>query len=160
MAATGVPPDITLVRRPQSKRGFGLGSQVELTEDLGAYVRAGWNDGRTESFMFTEIDRSVAVGALLKGAGWSRPDDSLGLALYINGLSKPHRDYLAAGGQGFFLGDGRLSYATERILETYYSFSLAKKTALSLGFQRVVHPGYNRDRGPADFLSVRIHAEM
>jgi hypothetical protein len=160
MAATGVPPDITLVRRPQSKRGFGLGSQVELKEDLGAYVRAGWNDGRTESFMFTEIDRSVAVGALLKGAGWSRPDDSLGLALYINGLSKPHRDYLAAGGQGFFLGDGRLSYATERILETYYSFSLAKKTALSLGFQRVVHPGYNRDRGPADFLSVRIHAEM
>ena len=108
----GFPPEITLMRRPQSKRGFGLGSQVELT-------------------------------------------------LYINGLSKPHRDYLAAGGQGFFLGDGRLSYATERILETsYYSFSLVKKTALFLGLQHVVHPGYNRDRGPADFLSLRIHAEI
>jgi high affinity Mn2+ porin len=159
-AMTGVPPDITLVRRPQSKRGFGLSTQVEVAEDLGAYVRAGWNDGHTESFMFTEIDRSVAAGVLLKGRSWGRPDDSVGFACYINGLSKPHRDYLAAGGQGFFLGDGRLSYATERILETFYSFSLAKKTSLSLGFQRIANPGYNRDRGPADFLSIRVHAEI
>jgi high affinity Mn2+ porin len=160
LAVTGVPPDITLVRRPQSKRGFGLSTQVEVAEDLGAYVRAGWNDGRSESFMFTEIDRSLAAGALLKGRRWSRPDDSVGLAVYINGLSKPHRDYLAAGGQGFFLGDGRLNYATERILETFYSFSLAKKTWFSVGFQRIANPGYNRDRGPADFLSLRIHAEI
>jgi hypothetical protein len=160
LAMTGGPPDITLVRRPQSKRGFGLSTQVDVAEELGAYVRAGWNDGRTESFMFTEIDRSVAAGVLLKGGRWNRPDDSVGFAGYINGLSKPHRDYLAAGGQGFFLGDGRLSYATERILETFYSFSLAKKTWLSLGFQRIANPGYNRDRGPADFLSLRIHAEI
>jgi hypothetical protein len=160
LAMTGSPPDITSVRRPQSKRGFGASTQVEVAEDLGAYVRAGWNDGRTESFMFTEIDRSVAAGTLLKGRSWRRPDDSVGLAVYVNGLSKPHRDYLAAGGQGFFLGDGRLSYATERILETYYSFSLAKKTWLSVGFQRIANPGYNRDRGPADFLSLRLHAEI
>lgn len=159
-AASGTAPDLSLVRRPQSKTGFGLGTQVEVREDLGAYVRAGWSDGRTETFMFTEIDRSLAAGVLLKGAGWGRPDDSVGVAGYLNGLSGPHRAYLAAGGTAFFLGDGRLNYAPERIAETFYSLGVAKGAWFSLGYQRVVNPGYNRDRGPANFLGFRVHAEL
>lgn len=159
-AATASAPDLTFVRRPQSKAGFGLGTQVEITDVVGAYARAGWSDGKTETFMFTEIDRSLAAGALVKGGGWGRPRDSVGIAAYLNGLSRPHRDYLAAGGQGFFLGDGRLSYGIERILETFYSFGLMKGAWLSLGYQRIANPGYNRDRGPADFLGFRLHTEI
>lgn len=159
-AATASAPDLSQVRRTQSKSGFGLGTQVEVTEAVGVYLRAGWNDGRTETFMFTEIDRSLAAGALVKGSLWNRPQDSAGVAIYLNGLSGPHRNYLAAGGQGFFLGDGRLNYGNERIAEAYYSLNVAPAAWLSLGAQRVVNPGYNRDRGPANFLGLRLHAEI
>lgn len=159
-AATGTTPDLTLVRHGQSKRGIGIGTQLELTSSVGAYARAGWNDGKTETFMFTEIDRSLAGGLLVKGEAWGRARDSAGVAAYVNGLSRPHRDYLAAGGLGFFLGDGRLNYGEERILEGFYSWGLSKSTSLSLGLQRVANPGYNRDRGPAHFFGFRVHAEI
>src|SRR5438445_12855232 len=97
---------------------------MELREISGAYVRGGVSDGKTETFMFTEIDRSLAAGGLVKGGGWGRPEDTVGVAAYINGLSRPHRDYLAAGGLGFFLGDGRLDFATGRRIEVSYCFVL------------------------------------
>ena len=158
--AISSPPSVADVRRTQSKYGFGLSTQVEVTDDIGAFVRAGWSDGRTETFMFTEIDRSLSVGALVKGTGWGRPEDKFGVAGYINGLSAAHRDYLARGGLGFFLGDGQLNYGTERILEGFYSLGVTKNMALSVGYQRITNPGYNRDRGPVDVLSLRLHAEL
>jgi len=158
--ATGNTPDLTQVRRLQSKSGIGAGAQIELSENVGAYVRAAANDGKTETFAFTEIDRSVAFGALAKGGAWGRANDSAGVALYINGLRAPHRDYLAAGGLGFFLGDGRLNYASEQIFETFYSVGVVKGAWASLGYQRIANPGYNRDRGPANFLGLRLHAEI
>jgi hypothetical protein len=159
-AATASAPDLTLVRRTQSKSGFGLSTQMEVSQDVGAYVRAGWSDGKTETFMFTEIDRSLAAGLQVKGGGWGRAQDTVGVAVYLNGLSRAHRDYLAAGGLGFFLGDGRLNYGAERIAEAYYSLGVARGLAFSLGYQRVENPGYNRDRGPANFLGLRLHAEI
>ncbi len=159
-AATGSAPDLTQVRRLQTKSGIGAGAQVELTENLGAYVRAAMNDGKTETFAFTEIDRSLSFGALARGGAWGRADDSAGMAIYLNGLRAPHRDYLAAGGLGFFLGDGRLNYGSEQIFETFYSLGVVKGAWASLGYQRIANPGYNRDRGPANFLGLRLHAEI
>jgi len=153
-------PDVTQVRHLQSKHGFGLSTQVQVTNDIGAYLRAGWNDGRTETYAFTEIDRSLAGGVLLQGARWGRADDSAGFAAYVNGLSRDHRDYLAAGGLGFFLGDGQLSCSTERIFETFYSFGIARGTSLSGDYQYVANPGYNRDRGPAQVFTLRLHFEI
>lgn len=158
--ASPAAPDLAAVRHAQSKAGAGFETQIALREDIGGYVRAAWNDGKTETFMFTEIDRSLAAGLLAKGARWRRPNDQAGLAFYANGLSRSHRDYLAAGGQGFFLGDGRLNYAAEKILETYYSLGLGKSMAFSVDYQRVQDPGYNRDRGPTSVLSFRLHAEI
>ena len=159
-SATGSTPDLTQVRRLQTKSGLGAGAQVELSENVGAYVRVAQNDGKTETFAFTEIDRSLAFGALAKGGAWGRAGDSAGAALYVNGLRAPHRDYLAAGGLGFFLGDGRLNYGSENIFETFYSLGLVKGAWASLGYQRIVHPGYNRDRGPVNFFGLRLHAEI
>lgn len=156
----GTPPDVGAVRRVQSKKGLGAGTQIELTKDIGAYLRAGWNDGRTETYAFTEIDRSLAAGVLVKGASWGRAEDSFGVAGYRNGLSQAHRDYLAAGGQGFFIGDGRLNYGTERILELFYSVNLLRGTWLTGDFQHVANPGYNRDRGPAQVFNLRAHFEF
>ena len=154
------PPDVTLVRHIQSKVGLGAGAQVELTPDIGAYLRAGWNNGKTETYAFTEIDRSLAGGVLFKGGRWKRDSDSFGAAGYVNGLSPEHRQYLAAGGQGFFLGDGQLSYARERILEVFYCLGMVRGTWLTANFQHVQNPGYNRDRGPAEVYGLRLHAEF
>jgi high affinity Mn2+ porin len=158
--AFSAPPDVALVRRVQPKNGFGVGTQVALTEDLGAYVRAGWNDGKTETYAFTEIDRSLAGGVLVKGSRWGRGDDTVGIGGYVNGLSSAHRDYLAAGGQGFFLGDGRLNYATERILEAFYNVRAFQGAWISVDWQHITHPGYNLDRGPVETYNLRLHFEL
>ena len=78
----------------------------------------------------------------------------------VNGLSSAHRDYLAAGGLGFILGDGRLNYGPETILEVYYQARLAKALFVSLDYQFVDRPGYNRDRGPVSIFGLRVHVEF
>ena len=157
---TGTAPDLTLVRRPQNKYGFGITFQQELVENLGGYVRAGWNNGKTETYMFTEIDRSVAVGALADGKAWGRPRDSAGAAVYWNMLGGSHRRYLELGGLGFFLGDGRLNYGPESTIETFYAFNLFGRLWLSANYQYQTNPGYNRDRGPVSYYGFRIHTDF
>ncbi|HLK58056.1 MAG TPA: carbohydrate porin, partial [Chthonomonadaceae bacterium] len=123
----------------------------------GVFGRLGWNDGTTESYAFTEADRFLSLGGQLSGTHWRRKNDLVGLALAQSDLSAAHKDYLAAGGLGFALGDGRLDYAPERVLEAYYSYQLTKPLALSLDYQYITNPGFNRDRGPVSVVSLRAH---
>ena len=160
---TGATPDITATRRKgRVKYGFGFNFEQPLADEGGTAVfgRAGWDDGRTESFAYTEIDRTVCLGGQLSGKRWRRPDDRLALALVQNDLAGAHKDYLAAGGLGFLLGDGRLRYGPEQIVETYYSLQVLRPLTLSLDYQYINNPGYNRDRGPVSVLSARVHLEL
>ncbi len=166
--ATNTTPDLGLVRRNQLKTGWGLTLEAPLGEDAGVFVRASGNNGKLETYAFTEIDQQLSLGAQFTGARWGRALDRVGVAYAINGLSGSHRDYLAAGGLGFFLGDGKLNYASERVLETYYSWALPAwrmragklESAISVGAQFISNPGYNRDRGPVQTYSVRLHTEF
>jgi high affinity Mn2+ porin len=153
-------PDIMLSRRYRSKVGAGLNWQQEIADDAGVFARVGVNDGRTETWAFTEIDRTVSAGASIKGSRWGRAADTVGVAALANGLSAEHRRYLAAGGYGFIVGDGRLSYRPEEILETYYNWKPAEWLALALDYQYARNPGYNHDRGPVSFFAVRGHVEF
>lgn len=156
-----VNPDITQTRRSDTvKYGVGLNVEQALSPNLGVFGRLGWDDGKTETWMFTEIDRTGQAGAHLRGQRWRRPNDVIGLAGVINGLSPDHRDYLAAGGQGFILGDGKLNAATERMLEAYYAFKFQKMFTLTLDYQFAANPGYNRDRGPVSIWALRLHWEV
>lgn len=158
---TGAAPDINAVRsRVQDKWGVGVGLEQALTPDIGLFARVSQADGQTETDAFTEIDRSLSAGLLLNGAPWQRAGDSLGLGLAVNRLSAARRDYLAAGGISFFIGDGRLRYGAEQVLELFYSLRLAPGVDLSLNGQRITHPGYNADRGPATFVATRLHVEF
>ena len=65
----------------------------------------------------------------------------------INGLSKPHRDFLAAAGLGLLIGDGALNYRNETILETFYAYSINKSVTLTFDYQFIANPAYNADRG-------------
>jgi hypothetical protein len=158
--ASGTTPDVTAVRQPGAvKYGFGLNVEQALADEgaTGVFMRLGWSDGSTESFAFTESDRSLSIGLQLGGVHWNRPDDRVGLAFAVNGLSAPHRDYLAAGGLGFLLGDGKLNYATEQILESYYAWQFCRYAIASADAQLIENPGYNSDRGPVTVLSLRLH---
>jgi hypothetical protein len=168
-ATTGTVPDIAAdAEDGRHKFGFGLNLEQPLADDgdSGIFMRLGWNNGHTESFVFTEVDRLASLGGQLSGARWRRSEDRLGVALLAEGLSSPHRDYLAAGGSGFLLGDGRLDYAREQIFEIYYragwSWRIAQaplRLQLSPDFQYVQNPGFNRDRGPVRFYAIRLHLE-
>jgi high affinity Mn2+ porin len=157
----GGTPDLNAVRAGERvKRGVGINVEQSLNRNVGVFARASWADGKTETYAFTEIDRSVSAGVSLNGAAWSRGADTLGLAFVRNGLSKPHRDYLAAGGLGFFIGDGRINYRPETIVEAFYSWGVAKHAWLSLDWQHIRNPAYNADRGPLNVAGVRLHTEF
>lgn len=153
-------PDVALVRKERVKYGFGINIEQSVAADIGIFGRASWNDGASEAYSFTEIDNSVSTGVAVTGSRWGRDNDMLGLALVQNGLSKAHIDYLSAGGLGFFIGDGRLNYRPEQIMEAYYSFNLVKNTSLMFDLQHFRNPAYNADRGPLMVASVRLHTEF
>lgn len=116
--------------------------------------------GKTPTWVFTEIDRSVSAGISIKGSGWKRPEDNLGIAGVINGISKDHRNFLNAGLYGFIIGDGKLNYGVEATTEIYYQAKLAKTLFVSADYQFVENPAYNKDRGPVHIFAVRAHVEL
>jgi high affinity Mn2+ porin len=157
---SGLAPNIVADDQPgRRKYGFGLNLEQPLADsgETGAFLRAGWNDGRTEDFAFTEVDRHLSGGLQLTGVRWHRAADRIGIAVVAHELSAAHRAYLTAGGKGFLLGDGRLNYGLERILESYYRLQVGRYAEVSCGFQIIDHPGYNRDRGPAALGTLRFN---
>ena len=161
--ATGMAPDISAVRRRGAvKYGFGLNVEQALGDggNTGLFGRLGWSDGSTESFSYAEADRFTSFGGQLSGARWGRPNDVLGMALAQSDLSGSHKAYLAAGGLGLSLGDGRLNYGAEQVAEVYYAYQLSKSASLSLDYQFINTPGYNRDRGPVSLLGLRLHLTL
>jgi len=152
--------DIQATRTYRLKYGFGLNLDQELTSDMGIFSRLGWSEGQHEAWMFADVDWTATLGVAIKGPQWHRPDDTVGLAGIVNGLSRSHQDYFAAGGLGILAGDGALNYGVEEILETYYDFGICKCIHAALDYQFVNHPAMNRDRGPVHVLGVRFHAEL
>ncbi|HEX7253622.1 MAG TPA: carbohydrate porin [Thermoanaerobaculia bacterium] len=158
--ADGGTPDITATRQPgRTKWGFALNFQQEIGPQTGLFLRGSWNDGANEAWAYAEIARSFTVGALRRSVLRKGPLDEAGLALVVNGLSSDHRDYLAAGGYGFMIGDGRLRYGVEQIAELYYKSLVIEHIWLTGDYQFVANPAYNRDRGPVHVFGIRFHAE-
>jgi hypothetical protein len=153
-------PDITEYRKQGTvKYGFGLNAEQELTSLWRIFGRLGWNDGANESYAYTEIDRTAQIGTDVRGKLWHRSQDKAGATFVANGISGDHRRYLALGGYGFILGDGRLNYGLEKIFEIYYTAHVWRGISVAIDDQYITNPGYNRDRGPANVLSFRIHVE-
>jgi high affinity Mn2+ porin len=159
-AATGGMPSTALVRQYTSRGGVSLNIEQQITEQLGAFARAGFANGDIEPYEFTDIDRTVAAGLSLNGKSWGRPDDTVGLAGVVNHISSVHEAYFNAGGLGILVGDGTLPHpGLEQILETYYQLPVSF-FKLTLDYQLIVNPGYNEDRGPASVISARLHAQF
>jgi len=143
----------------RSKYGFGINLEQEIHKDIGAFARLGWSDGRNQVWEFTDVDRTASMGISLKGEAWGQPADTLGIASVFNGITAVHRQFLANGGVGITVGDGKLDYGVEQIVEAYYSHATRWHVSVSPDFQLVVNPAYNRARGPAFIYALRLHWE-
>jgi len=148
------------IRHVNPKYGFYANLEQQVAKDIGVFARASWNDGQNEILSFTDIDRSLAGGVSIKGSYWGRPNDTVGVGGAINGLSAAHRDYHAAGGIGLLIGDGRLNYRPEQILEAYYAYQVTKNFTVTADYQFMAYPAYNADRGPVSIFSCRLHGEF
>jgi high affinity Mn2+ porin len=159
--ANGVPPDPAPVRRYGKRDGIFLNAEQQLTADIGVFARLGDAGGNTETYEFTDIDRTASLGMSVRGARWHRPEDTVALAGVVNAISRDRRQYLAAGGLGILVGDGRLPHAGhESIVESYYRLEIVPAVHATLDYQWVGNPAYNRDRGPVSIFAVRIHVEL
>jgi len=142
------------------KFGLGLNAEQELSNSIHGFLRLGWNDGKTASWAFAEIDNTISAGIGIDGKGWNRVSDKIGIALLSNGISSGHRNFLNAGGYGFMIGDGKLpNYSRENIAELFYQLMIFQHIWLSADYQLVAHPAYNHDRGPVSIFAARVHVE-
>jgi high affinity Mn2+ porin len=160
---TGESVDQALVaaRGFRDRRGVSLSLEQQLSSDLGMFARAGKAGGNIEAYEFTDIDRTVSVGLSLKGRGWGRADDTVGLAAIDNGISADRERFLNAGGLGILVGDGQLPHpGAEQILETYYRWPVPQWAQLTLDYQYITNPAYNSDRGPVSIVALRVHAQF
>jgi len=154
-------PDITAhPLQTTIKYGFGLNFEQPLTNWLGVFGRWGWNEGQHESYAYTEVDQTWQIGVGGNGGRWGRRNDHVGLVFVSDGISRAHANYLADGGLGFLLGDGKLNYGRENVLESYYTVHLWRGVFPAVGLQYMVNPGYNRDRGPVIVPTLRLHVDF
>jgi high affinity Mn2+ porin len=159
--ATDTTPGPAAVRQYRSRTGIGVSLEQPISSDLGVFARVGKGDGNTEVYEFTDIDRTVALGASLRGTRWQRPSDTVGVALVDNGISAVREQYLNLGGLGILVGDGKLPHpGAEQILETYYSLGTLSWLHVTADYQWVKNPAYNTDRGPVSIFGLRIHAQF
>ncbi len=154
-------PDITQYREQgRVKYGFGLNVEQPLTSQWRAFGRLGWNDGATESFAYTEVDRTALLSAPISSASYgigaatrsARPSLRMESPAIIANI-------LQLGGLGFILGDGGLTYGLEKIFETYYTAHIWRGVSFAADWQHITNPGYNEVRGPVSVVSFRIHIE-
>ncbi len=161
LASPASPPDVTATREQErTKAGVAASANQDLGSGLSAFLRLSWSDGKNETWAFTEVDRSIAGGVVQTGKRWGRPSDEAGLGLVVSGLSDQHRRYLAAGGYGFIIGDGALSYAQEILAEVYDRAALTREISVGVNYQPILNPAFNRDRGPIQVFTGRLRVEL
>ena len=148
------------VRAYRLRPGVSLNLEQQVSETVGVFARAGWSNGWVEPWDNTDIDRTVSGGVSINGKNWGRSNDTIGVAGVINGLAPIHAAYFEAGGTGIVIGDGRLNYGLEQIVEAYYSYVITPSMKVSVDYQFVVNPGYNADRGPVNVFAGRFHTEF
>lgn len=150
------------------KWGFFINLEQPIADDgkTGLFLRAGFNNGQTEDFAYTDVDRDIAGGISINGIHWGRAKDQFGIGLAINGLSNTHKKYLESGtinepSSSFFVGsgpNGEFNYGYEYIMETYYKIQLNNYISISPDAQYIKNPGYDKNRGPLWVYGVRLNA--
>jgi hypothetical protein len=157
---TAVPEITDHAPKPTVKYGISGNFDQEVSNNGRIWGQFGWNEGQHESYAYTEIDQTIAIGGDYAMGKFGRLNDKVGITFVTNAIKKDHQNYLKLGGLGFLLGDGNLNYAREDIVEAYYNYHVWKGLYYAFDEQYIAHPGYNKDRGPVMVESVRMHIDF
>ena len=159
-SANGVTGGIDDTHALRNTWGLGLNVDQEVTKNIGVFSRIGRNSGQNSGFEFTDTNWTATFGTSIKGEKWKQPDDVIGAAFIISGISKANQVYHAEGGIGILTGDGALNYGPEKNLELYYDHQFSKYFHAAFDYQFVDDPAYNKDRGPVPAIfAIRLHYE-
>ena len=153
-------PDLCWARKPNIKMGIGINMEQAITDDIGVFFRGMYSDGQTEVYSYTSSDQSLSFGAAMKGLRWGREKDSLGIGYAESWISKQHAAYLDMGGIDGFIGDGKINYKPEQVVNIYYQWHVISSSWLSFDYQHLANPAYNADRGPVNIYGARVHFEF
>jgi hypothetical protein len=153
-------PDLCWARKPNVKMGIGINMEQAITEDIGLFFRGMVSDGKTEVYSYTSADQSLSFGAVMKGLRWGREKDAVGLGYAQSWISKTHAAYLNMGGIDGFIGDGKINYKPEQVVDIYYQWHVVRSAWLSVDYQHLANPAYNADRGPINIYGARVHFEF
>jgi len=153
-------PDLCWARKPNIKMGIGINFEQQVAEDIGLFFRGMYSDGKTEVYSYTSNDRSLSLGALMKGSRWGRERDMVGIGYALGWISKEHAKYLNLGGIDGFIGDGRINQAVESVIDIFYSFNVASSLWFTADYQHIENPAYNADRGPVNIYAIKGHFEF
>ncbi len=153
-------PDLCWARKSNIKMGVGLNMEQSITQDIGLFFRGMYSDGKTEVYSYTSSDRSISFGSAIKGQRWGRQKDTVGLGYAQSWISKNHVNYLNMGGIDGFIGDGKINYKPEQVLDIYYQWHVIKSTWLTFDYQYLANPAFNADRGPVNIYNARVHFEL
>jgi len=119
--------------------GFGISFDQELTDELGAFLRYGWQDPDVyingDSF---SLEHAWSTGIQLKGNMWNREGDALGIAV---GQISPSDKYKDAG--------TNLNAKDEGHLEIYYNYVMNEHLTLTPDLQIIWNP-YGKDASNGD----------
>jgi hypothetical protein len=159
-SANNGAPDLCFVRKANDKQGIGINLEQSLHPNVGVFLRAMYADGKTEVFSYTSADRSLSFGSLINGDLWGRKKDSVGIGYGISGISPSHVAYLNMGGIDGFIGDGRIRYRPEQVVDIFYKVNLISSAWATFDYQHIANPAFNADRGPVDVFGVRAHFEF
>ena len=148
------------MRKANDKMGIGINLEQALHEHVGVFLRAMYSDGKTEVFSYTSADHSLSLGALINGGLWERNKDAIGIGYGMSGISPSHIAYLNMGGIDGFIGDGKINYSSEQVVDIFYKLNLISSAWVTFDYQHIANPAFNADRGPVDVYGVRAHFEF
>ena len=160
LKANGPGADLSSARAFRRKYGFGLNWEQKITDDVGVFSRLGWNNGQVQGWMYNDSNWTASLGTSVKGTSWRRTNDTIGLAYVESGASRSNQEFLEAGGADILDGDGALTYGSEKVMEAYYNFAIWKSIHVTLDYEFVDNPSFNRDRGPVSVFGIRFHGQF
>ena len=123
-------------------------------------ARAG-TTARTRSCRSPTSTAACRAALSIKGSHWGRPTTRSASAAPSTACPARTATSSPPAALGLLIGDGRLNYRPERILETYYAYRDRQELyGRPPTINSSPNPAYNADRGPVSIFSGRLHGEF
>ena len=137
-----------------TKLGVGLNIQQQVTDGVGMFVRAGWDN---KSMDFNDITQGINGGFVFSGKLWGRPLDEFGIAAGYNSMNAG-RSF--KGGEFNWIGTGAPNFSPETTFETYYKFVPWKNFELTADYQFVQNPNFLKNSNTAHVFGLRLRTSF